>query len=185
MIKRYISLISGATATAYTVWYMHYGVPYKNEGALSKIGLTHHTEFLIWGILTFAVLALLITQAYRRYVKTKVYIPLLTLSAVGMALTLAFPFDYDIKPGYYFHCAGSLIFSIVTGATVFTLFALCYKKDRIFKIFTCATAVILLTDAVCLLIFKETGLIESVPVFAGYIMLGTVNSRRDKLELKR
>ena len=184
-MKRFFSPLLCVIATAYTIWYMHFGVPYKNSGALSKIGLTHRTEFVLWGVLTFVALAVGIVQAYRHYTDKRLYIPLLCVSAVGMALTLIFRFDYNIKPDYYFHCAGSLVFSVVTGATVFILFALCYNKAVIFKVLTFITGAILICDLVFLLIFKETGIIEALPIFAGYAMLSAVNLRRDKVELKR
>lgn len=185
MIKRYITLILGAISAAYTVWYMHYGVPYLNSGALSKIGLEHRIAFWIWGLLTYCALAVGLTLAYRRYTYTRAYIPLLAASGVGMLLTLIFDFDYHKMPDYYFHCAGSLLFSAVTGATVLILFILAYKKAKVFRIFAWTTGAILAIDLVCLLIFKETGLIETLPVFAGYLMLGITNMRWDIIEVKQ
>lgn len=185
MIKRYITLILSAISTIYTVWYMHYGVPYLNSGALSKIGLQHMAAFWIWGVLTYITLAVGLTLAYRRYTYTRAYIPLLAASGVGMLLTLVFVFDYNVKPDYYFHCAGSLMFSAVTGAAVLILFILAYKKATLFRIFAWATGIILAADFVCLLIFKETGLIEALPVFAGYIMLAISNMRSEKVEIKQ
>mgnify|MGYP002852492006 CR=1 FL=1 len=175
-----LSVILCASSIVYTLWYMHFDLPWTNDGALSTIGLTHRTYFIIWGVLTFAALSLSVITAYRERTKTKIYIPLLTLSGIGMALTLIFRFDYDIKPNYYFHCAGSLTFSIVTGVTIFLLFVL--AKDRLFAVIT---AVILIADTVLLIIFKENGLIEAVPIFAGYIMLCITNLRRDKIEITR
>ncbi|MBQ9516815.1 MAG: hypothetical protein IJR60_01895 [Eubacterium sp.] len=185
MIKRYISLILGAISTAYTVWYMHYGVPYQNSGALSKIGLEHRGAFWVWGVLTYATLAIGLALSYRRYTKTKAYIPLLAVSGAGMLLTLMFDFEYRKMPDYYLHCAGSLAFSAVTGGAVLILFILTYKKAKMFCAFTWITGIILASDLICLLIFKETGLIEALPVFAGYLMLGLTNLRRDKVEIKR
>ena len=34
--------------------------------------------------------------------------------------------------------------------------------------------------AACLIIFKETAIIELTPIFAGYIMLGIHNTRRER-----
>ena len=184
-MKKYILPLLCAVATVYTVWYMHFGVPYKNSGALSKIGLMHHGYFVLWGVLTFAALSLGIVRAYRRYTQTKIYLPLLCLSGVGMALTLAFDFDFSKMPDYYFHCAGSLLFSVITGTTIFVLFAMLYKKDTLYKIFTYLTAALLLGDLVLLLIFKETALIEVVPIFAGYAMLSIADLRRETVELTR
>lgn len=80
-------------AAIYTVWYMHFGTAYKNEGALSTIGLERRGYFVIWGVLTIAALCINITLAYKRYTKTKAYIPLLVISAIGMIMTLCFDFD--------------------------------------------------------------------------------------------
>ncbi|MFR5876722.1 MAG: hypothetical protein ACLUFN_09565 [Eubacterium sp.] len=184
-MKKLFGILFSVIAFIYTVWYMHFGVPYLNSGALSKIGLYHHTYFVIWGFLTFLALCYNTVLAYTRYTKSRVYIPLLVFSAVGMLLTLSFDFDFSKKPDYYFHCAGSLAFSVLMGITIFVLFALCYKKDKIFKVFSVITAVILIADLVCLIIYKETALIETLPVFAGYIMLCIVNLRRDRVEAVR
>ena len=185
MIKRYFYPFLCALTTAYTLLYMRYGVPYKNSGALSKIGLTHRLEFVIWGVLTFVTLAVGITLAYRKHTNTKLYIPFLAVSGVGMALTLIFDFDYNVKPDYYFHCAGSLAFSVAVGVCIFLLFALTYRKAAVFCAFAWCTGIILIADLICLIIFKETGLIEALPIFAGYIMLSTVILRSDKVEIKQ
>ncbi len=184
-MKNTIGVLSSAAAFVYTLWYMHFGEAHKNSGALSKIGLQHHNFFVIWGVLTFFALAFNIVTAYKRYTKTKAYIPLLSVSAVGMILTLCFDFDYSLKPDYYIHCIGSLTFSAVMGITIFLLFLLCCNKGLIFRVFTFITAGILITDLILLLIFKETGLIEAVPIFAGYVLLSIINLRRDKVEALR
>jgi hypothetical protein len=184
-MKKTVSLVLCLAATIYTIWYMHFGVPYKNSGALSKIGIEHKALFVIWGVLTFAALAYSTAIAYIRYLKTKVYIPLLTVAGIGMALILAFDFDYSLKPDYYLHCTGSLAFSVIMGTTLFLLFLLNYKKSLMFKIFTYFTAAILLIDLALLIIIKENALIEALPIFAAYIMLTAVNMRREKVEIKR
>jgi uncharacterized membrane protein len=164
---------------------MHYGKPWVNSGALSKIGIEHKCAFVIWGILTTFALGFNIICAYKRYNKTKIYIPLLTISIIGMILTLSFNFEYNKYPDYYLHCIGSLGFSAIMGVNIFILFASNYKKGNLFKAFTFISAGILLTDLICLLIFKETALIEVLPIFAGYILLCITNLRRDKVEAKR
>ncbi|MGN0528838.1 MAG: hypothetical protein ACI4IE_06860, partial [Eubacterium sp.] len=72
------ALLSLITA-AYTIWYMHFDNPVKNSGALSKIGLEHHSLFVIWGILTYLSLSLALIIAYRKFTETKAYIPLLCI----------------------------------------------------------------------------------------------------------
>ncbi len=185
MIKRYSPVLLSGIAVLYTLWYMHFDKPWTNAGAMSTIGLKHKTLFVIWGIITFTALSVNIVLSYQKHLKTKLYIPLLIISGIGMGLTLAFEFDYSKMPDYYFHSGGSLVFSVVTGTAIFLLFLLCYKKNSVFKAFTYLSAIILLGDLVFLIIFKETGLIETVPIFAGYVMLGITNTRRDKFETAR
>lgn len=184
-MKKLLAIFSSVIATAYTIWYMHFGVPYENSGALSKIGLEHHGLFVVWGVLTTLALGINIVIAYQKYTKTKVYIPLLSVSTVGMVLTLCFDFDFDQKLDYYLHCAGSLTFSAVMGITIFVLFLLNFGKNSMCEAFTYITGGILVVDLICLFIFKETGLIETLPIFAGYLLLGIANLRRDKVETYR
>ena len=56
-MKKYVNIALSLTAAIYTCWYMHFGIPYKNSGALSTIGLEHKGLFVLWGILTFTALA--------------------------------------------------------------------------------------------------------------------------------
>lgn len=187
-MKRILPIISAIIClitAVYTIWYMHFGNPVKNSGALSKIGLEHHSLFVIWGILTYLSLSFALIIAYRRFTKTSAYIPLLCVSGIGMIMTLCFDFVYDDKFSYFMHCVGSLTFSAVSGITVFLLFLLNYKKSLMFKSFTYITGLILAIDLICLLIFKETGLIEALPIIAGYIMLTIVNFRREKIEITK
>lgn len=187
-MKNKLSIVNTAfmiVTVVYTIWYMHFGVCYENSGALSKIGLSHPIYFAIWGAMTYFALATGIIIGYKRYCKTKVYIPLLAISGVGMILTLTCDFDFDKKVQYYLHCGGSLAFSAVMGFTIFLLFLLNYKKNSLFKAFTYLSGGILIIDAICLLIFKETGLIEALPIFAGYILLTATNLRRERIEATR
>lgn len=182
--RKVLSALLCAAATAYTVWYMHFGVPYKNSGALSKIGLEHRILFAIWGVLTYFALTLGIGLAFKKTERERLYIPFSIISGIGMLLTLTNKFDYDKRLQYYLHCTGSLLFSAVTGICIFLLFFLLRKKDKIYLIFCITAGVILIADLICLLIFKETGLIEALPIFAGYILLTITNLRRDRVEIR-
>lgn len=184
-MKSKLSALLCVITAVYTLWYMHFGTAYKNSGALSKIGLEHRILFGAWGVLTYISLAFAITLAYRKLSDKKFFIPLLAVSGIGMALTLINRFDFNIKIEYYLHCIGSLAFSAVMGITIFLLYFTVRKKSRINMIFCIITAVILLCDMICLFIFKETGLIEVIPIFAGYIILSVTNLRREKIEIKR
>jgi len=179
-MKNIIALIISAITAAYTVWYMHFEKPWTNDGALSTIGLEHKALFTVWGILTFVTISALLITGYKSIDKIKIALPLLCVSGLGMALTLIFKFKYGTNPDYYLHCAGSLVFSAVTGAAVFILFIL--KKNYVFA---GITAIIMIADLICLIIFKETGLIEALPLFAGYILLNTDNIRSERLETSR
>lgn len=179
-MKNIIALIMSAITAVYTLWYMHFEKPWTNGGALSTIGLEHRAAFTVWGILTFLTISALLIIGYKNTDKIRLALPLLCLAGIGMALTLIFKFKYGINPDYYLHCAGSLIFSAVTGAAVFLLFLL--KRNYAFA---GISALIMIADLICLIIFKETGLIEALPLFAGYILLNINNIRSERLEAAR
>ncbi len=145
-----------------------------NESAFSKVGLSHPILFFVWGISTYIALCV---NLYAGYKKTKYnfYIPLLFVSAIAMILTLICDFDYSRHTQYMIHCAASLTFSAVNAILVFALFLLTKKY-----LFTFITGAVLVTDLVLLLIFKETALIEIVPIFAGYILLLINNLKKEK-----
>ncbi len=168
-MKKTIGTITVIIAVIITVYYLTICGLRGNESALSTVGLEHHVIFTLWGISTYIALASNIAIAFSK-TKYKFYIILLIISAIGMALTLACDFDYDNYPQYLAHCIGSLAFSVIMGLSVFLSFLLSKRH-----IFAAVSAVILISDLIMLLIFKETALIEIVPIFAGYIML-TINN---------
>ncbi|MDE5996166.1 MAG: hypothetical protein K2G56_04545, partial [Eubacterium sp.] len=97
------------------------------------------------------------------------------LSAIGMLLTLSCDVDYSIYIQYVLHCIGSLLFSISTGTCVFLLLFLNARRNKVFTCFSWMIGAILITDLILLLIFKETALIEAVPVLFGLIILPILN----------
>lgn len=174
-MKKALCLSSVVISIIYTAFYLHFGGLFGNASALSKVGLDYPVCFAIWGVLTFTALSINITYAY---INTKYYklAFLLIISFVGMALTLSCDFDYSKHSEYLAHCIGSLAFSAVTGTLVFLLFLLTKRYIR-----ASICAIILLVDLVLLLIFKETALIEIVPIFAGYILLLTYNFEKERI----
>ena len=172
-MRKAIGIITVITAVIITVYYLTICGIRGNESALSTVGLEHHTIFTLWGISTYIALA---TNISITFLKTKFYIMLLFLSAIGMVLTLTCDFDYNKYPQYLAHCIGSLAFSVIMGINVFLSFFLTKKN-----LFALISAVILVLDLIMLIIFKETALIEIVPIFAGYIML-TINNLKEGKE---
>lgn len=173
-MKKAIGIITVITAVIITVYYLTICGLRGNESALSTVGLEHHTIFALWGISTYIALATNISITFLK-TKYKFYIILLFF-AIGMALTLTCDFDYNKYPQYLAHCIGSLAFSVIMGINVFLSFFLTKKY-----LFALISAVILVLDLIMLIIFKETALIEIVPIFAGYIML-TINNLKEGKE---
>ncbi|MCM1114468.1 MAG: hypothetical protein NC397_03135 [Clostridium sp.] len=173
-MKKIINILLILIAGCYSLYYASLGGFRGNAGALSKIGLTHHILFIIWGIITYFVLSYNIVVGFRQ-TKYKFYIIPLIIAAIGMILTLAFDFDYALHTDYMLHCIGSMTFSIVMGILVFVLFLL--RKEYIL---TAVCGSILAADFILLIIFKETAIIELLPIFSGYVMLGIMNSRKER-----
>ena len=177
-MKKGICLLAVTIAILVTIYYLTFGGIRGNESALSTVGLEHPIWFAVWGVSTYTALAVNIYTAFCK-MKYKFYIILLIISAIGMALTLTCDFDYNKYTQYLAHCIGSLAFSCTMGITVFLAFLINKKY-----ILSLISALILITDLILLLIFKETALIETVPIFAGYIMLliNNLTLRKDKIE---
>ena len=173
-MKNYLCLILSITSGVYSIFYANLGGFKGNEGALSKIGLIHPVLFAIWGTITCAALFTNIIVGFMK-TKFKFYIYLIAAASIGMILTLLFDFDYSDTLNYWLHCIGSMTFSIVMGITVFLLFLL--SKN---SIFAAASAIILITDLILLIIFKETAIIELFPIISGLIMMVIHNMRKEK-----
>lgn len=182
-MKRFFLTTFSLGTALYTIWYMSFGNPVENSGALSKIGLAHPFYFALWGVLTYASLYLLIDAAFKKWTKYRFYHILMALSGIGMLLTLTCDFDYDHFAQWLLHCIGSLLFSVSTSITVFLFFLLCYKKARYFKVMTWLIGAVLLVDLFCLLRFQETALIETVPVFIGYLALNRTIYKKEAAAL--
>ena len=172
MMKEKTLILSSAIAIIYTIWYMHFGELTTNAGALSKTGLRHPVYFAIWGLLTYTALhfGILYTQSLLYKIQKYQY-ALSAIALLGMILTITCRFDYSLKAEYYLHCAGSLCFSALTGISVFSVFLINFKKSNYFKVLTIIIGLILIVDLVLLLIYKETALIEAIPVLFGLIIL--------------
>ena len=171
-MKEKTLILSSAIAIIYTIWYMHFGELTTNAGALSKTGLRHPVYFAIWGLLTYTALhfGILYTQSLLCKIQKYQY-ALSAIALLGMILTITCRFDYSLKAEYYLHCTGSLCFSALTGISVFSVFLINFKKSNYFKALTIIIGLILIVDLVLLLIYKETALIEAIPVLFGLIIL--------------
>lgn len=176
-MKKFICIFSILAAVIITVCYMRIGGISGNASALSKVGLSHPLFFAVWGTVTYFALCFNICVGYS-HTEYRFYIFLLVLALVGMALTLICRFDYSVYPQYFAHCIGSLTFSAAVGINIFLLFFLTRKYVLSF-----VTAAVLLTDLVLLIIYKETALIEVVPIFTGYALLLINNLKGERTEI--
>ena len=175
-MRKILWITTSVFAVIFTIWYMHFGSLTQNSGALSVTGLSHPVYFTIWGVLTFCGIYGNLLYAYKKLLPNH-YLQYIffVVSALGMILTLSCDFDYTKEIQYILHCCGSLLFSVSTGTCVFLLFFLNYKRSKMFSVFTFIIGSILIIDLILLLIFKETALIEAVPVLFGLIILPVLN----------
>ncbi|MDE6111543.1 MAG: hypothetical protein K2F65_06480 [Eubacterium sp.] len=175
-MKKYLFITVSILAVIFTIWYMHFGSLTENSGALSVTGLDHPVYFTIWGVLTFTGIYANLLLAYKKLLpKVHFQYIFFGLSAIGMLLTLSCDFDYSIYIQYVLHCFGSLLFSVSTATCVFLLFFLNAKRNKVFTYFTWIIGTILIADLILLLIFKESALIEAVPVLFALIVLPILN----------
>lgn len=164
-MKLIINALLSVLAIAYTVYFMSLNELTTNDGALSKTGIIHPVLFFIWGILVYAALYANIFSLANIFHKiTEFHIILAIASFAGIILTLVFKFEYSLKVQYFLHCSGSLIFSACTGIAVFVTYLYGFKKSIFNAAFTVIIGLILLTDLILLIVFKQNALIEGVPI---------------------
>lgn len=172
MRKRIAITVLSAFAIFYTLWYMHFGELTTNAGALSKSGLRHPVFFAAWGLLTYTALyANIIFLNKILYPKARLHYAFAAAALLGIILTVTCRFDYSLPVQYYLHCTGSLCFSGLTGFSVFLIYIRSYKKSLFFKILSFIIGLLLITDLILLLIYKETALIEAIPIIFGLIIM--------------
>lgn len=164
-MKLIINIILSICAISYTVYFMSLNDLTTNNGALSKTGISHPVLFFVWGILVYTALYTNIFSLADKFHKiTNLHIILAVASFIGMLMTLIFKFDYSLKMQYLLHCSGSLIFSVFTGIEVFITYMYGFKKNTFNAVLTVIIALILITDLILLIIFKQNALIEGLPI---------------------
>lgn len=164
-MKLIINIILSICAISYTVYFMSLNDLTTNNGALSKTGISHPVLFFVWGILVYTVLYTNIFSLADKFHKiTNFHIILAVASFIGMLMTLIFKFDYSLKMQYLLHCSGSLIFSVCTGIEVFITYIYGFKKNTFNAVLTVIIALMLITDLILLIIFKQNALIEGLPI---------------------
>ena len=178
-VMRWCGILLLAVSCVYTIWYMQLGDIFKNSGALSTIGLDHPVLFAVWGILAQGAMLLNIGTMYKRAgIHKKFYKVLLALSTLGMAMTLLFPFDYDMRLYYFLHCTGAFLFTGTNGAAILIYFLLRRREHPAFwALFGCGCAV-LSASVILLLITKETAFNETLPQFGAFLLFAANNATK-------
>ena len=106
---------------------------------------------------------------------------LLLPAGAGMALTVCCPFDFERHTLWLLHCIGSLSFSVLSGVAIFLCFLFSFKKGRFWQCATVFWAALMIGDLILLLIYKETGLIEAMPVLTGVVLLNIAIYQKEKV----
>lgn len=184
-MKLIINALLSVLAVAYTVYFMSLNDLTTNNGALSKTGIIHPVLFFIWGILVYAALYTNIFSLANIFYKiTEFHIILAVASFAGIILTLIFKFEYSLKVQYFLHCSGSLIFSVCTGIAVFITYLYGFKKSKFIAVLTVIIGLILLTDLVLLIIFKQNALIEGVPIIFALAVMPVTQALSNRKKAK-
>ena len=67
------------------------------------------------------------------------------------------------------------------GVAIFLCFLFSFKKGRFWQCATVFWAALMISDLILLLIYKETGLIEAMPVLAGVVLLNIAIYQKEKV----
>lgn len=164
-MKKIINALLSISAIIFTVYFMSLNDLTTNEGALSKTGIEHPFLFFIWGLLAYISLYTNIFMLAGCLQKvTRFHFVAASAALIGIIFTVVFKFDYSLKFQYFMHCAGSLTFSVCTAIAVFITYLSGFKISKFNAVLTVAVGTISTADLILLIIYKQTALIEGLPV---------------------
>lgn len=141
----------------------------------SMIGLKYPLAFKFWGVISAISLALNINYAYKRYgYKGKPGYISMALGAVCIMTTVHIPSTEIMGLQLIAHWGTALLFAIFFAAAIILLL-LKFVKRKPFKntliAFGCCLALMLILLAA----FGKNGVIESIPMWAAYVILFLIN----------
>lgn len=154
--------------------------------AHQRRGTLHHRTgppvlFALWGAGTYGVLYLLLYTMYNKQKRRGLCHGLVLPAGVGMVLTVCCPFEFERHTLWLLHCIGSLAFSVLSGVAIFLCFFVFIQKGRFWQCATVFWAALMIGDLILLLIYKETGLIEAMPVLTGVVLLNIAIYQKEKV----
>lgn len=147
------------------------------EYTASMIGLDYPVAFIFWGILSSIALFLNIRLMYRRYrIRNRIGYICMALGSVCIMTTVFIPSTEEMGLQLIAHWGTALLFAVFFAAAIILfLILLARKKDRASLITLIAFALILILMLALLGVFGKNGLIESLPMWAAYLILFLYN----------
>ncbi len=147
----------------------------------SMIGLVHPWLFKLWGILTGTTLFTNILYLYRRYdFHSRAGVVLGSIGAAAIYLSLNCPSMGESKdfsdPRCLFHWLGALVFAMCVAAPLIVfLFCKARQGNGRFRWTFLGFVGLLLVMLVLLITVGKSAMIENIPVFGAYLVLGLLN----------
>lgn len=176
---RIFSLISLIFGCAFITWYGFFKNPF--EFTASMIGLEYPWHFKMWGI--FASLSvfcntLLMYRKYDYYSRAGVICGSVGSAAIFVTINVPSAGEDLILTSLrcMSHWTGALLFAFLAAApVVIFLISMAKRRNKKFTVLLVAFAAILITMLVLLVVVGKNGVIESLPMWAAYLLLFLVN----------
>ena len=176
MIFKYTAMVLLIGSFIYFTVYGFLSNPFLPSGTASEIGLKYPTAFKFWGVTTSLALTVNLVYSYTR--KPLSNKPATIAGYVCMALGViclmtCVHIPSTREPGLqmYAHWSTALLFAVFFAAAIVLHLLFPVKPNKKYKITLICFAAILVAIIIALLAAGKNGFIESLPMWAAYIIV--------------
>ncbi len=179
-IFKYSSLILLVVSFIYFTVYGFLENPFLPSGTASEIGLKYPTAFKFWGVTSGSALTVNLCYLYRHNefkfskIKTIGYV-CMALGVVCIMTCVHVPSTRIFGLQMIIHWGTALSFALFFAAALILFLLFPKNKNKQYLITTLSFGILLLGIVIALLIWGKNGFIESLPMWAAYIIIFLVN----------
>lgn len=176
MIFKYTAMVLLIGSFIYFTVYGFLSNPFLPSGTASEIGLKYPTAFKFWGFTTSLALTVNLVYTYTRKPLSKKAASIAGYVCMGLGvacLMTCVHIPSTREPGLqmYAHWSTALLFAVFFAAAIVLHLIFPPKPNKKYKIALICFAAILVAIIIALLAAGKNGFIESLPMWAAYIIV--------------
>lgn len=180
LIFKYASLILWIVSFIYFTVYGFLENPFLPSGTASEIGLKYPIAFKFWGVTSGSALACNLCYMYKynsfKYKQAKIvgYV-CMALGVICIMTCVHVPSTREFGLQMIVHWGTALSFALFFAVALILFLLFPKNKNKQYLLTTLIFGIMLLLIVIALLIWGKNGFIESLPMWAAYIIIFLIN----------